>query len=195
MFFLIGIAILVGYAIYTGFISGEEIGKYTIQEFKGRVTTFSGFRLSKGRTVTHQAGPVHLTPDMNPLRMIFKVNTRGMPSSFGIKGLEYTFSIVEDTEGTIAWETAGHFSPSGDNNDRGTISRSFKPFVIDKDAYYNILSNIQDSRTFKPIVTKAEIIIKRNVAKINSNVYIIAGVVTFIAFILMCSGLEKKEQV
>jgi hypothetical protein len=192
--FIIGIGIIVGYALFTGYVSGSEIGKYTVEEFEGDVTAFAGFRWSKGKTITHQVGPLYLMPEMNPLRLILDVSRKGRASSDGIKGLVYTFALV-DENGNVVWEKSGHRSISEEEKtDISRIKIAFDAFDISASGDYYLYSNLSDERTIKPIVTNARVILRKNVMKSSSMLYIIVGVITFIGFILMISGMEKKQQ-
>ncbi len=190
--FLIGIVTLVGYMMYVVFLSGEKLGSYTIQEFDGSIVSFGGFRMTSGSTQsTHTVGPLSLSPDMNPLRMILKINQQGGKSSIGSSGLHYEFELL-DRLGNSVWKRSGGYSDSEESSGSKTVNISLGILDVEQAGEYVLLCDLKDKRTFKPVITKAEVAVRRNVARANKQVYILGGAAAFIGFVMMMTGAEKK---
>jgi len=189
--FLIGIITLVGYMMYVVFLSGEKLGTYTIQEFDGSIVSFGGFRMTSGSTQsTHTVGPLVLSPDMNPLRLNLKINQRGGGASIGSSGLHYEFELL-DRLGNSVWKRSGGYSDSEDSGSK-TVNISLGVLDVEQAGEYVLLCDLKDKRTFKPVITKAEVAVRKNVARANKQVYILGGAAAIVGFVMMMIGAEKK---
>lgn len=193
--FIIGLAVLLGYALYVGFMSGELLGEYTIQEFQGSVATLGGFTLSSGKSVTHSVGPLTLGPEMNPLRLILSVDRKGRGSTAIVKDLKYTFELAT-VEGKTVWKKNGFRSASGEKDaDQRRLRLSLGAFDIEEKGEYMLYAALEDQRTIRPIITKATVTLRRNVARGQPWVYLTSGTVMLIGFVLMIVGTGKKKEI
>ncbi len=191
--FLIGIVVLVGYAMYVGFLSGEKLGAYTIQEFDGSIFSLGGFRMTSGQSVsTHSVGPIALSPQMNPFRLILNMKQQGGGSSIGTRGIDYSFELM-DPQGNSVWKKTGTYSDSSDDSGSKSTSLSLGAFEVEQEQEYLLLCDLKDKRTFKPVITSAQVVLRRNVARANSQIYIVSGMCAAAGFVLMMLTAEKNQ--
>ncbi len=191
--FLAGIFVLVGYAMYVGFLSGEKMGAYTIQEFDGSTFSLVGFSVSKGTAkATHTVGPIAFSPEMNPVGVVLSIKQRGGGSSIGHQGVKYEFELL-DQRGNRIWKKLGAQSDSDDDSSSKSTSIALGSFEVEQAGEYMLMCDLNDERSFKPIIINAQVVFRRNVARANKQVYLVSGVFALVGFVVMISTSEKKS--
>ncbi len=169
-----------GYLVYTLHYSGHKVGTYTVREMEGHVVSLPGFQLSSGRSVSHSVGPLDLSPDMNPLRVVLRFNQVG--SSSAASRLGYSFSLVDESGATV-WQHRGQHSSSSSDSNNSTVSTPLPLINLDRPGRFALLADFTQGGSRHPVLRKAQVTIRSNVLTPRAPVVIGLALFTVAALV------------
>jgi hypothetical protein len=179
---LVSLLVLVGYFIAIANFSGHEIGRYTVREFDGGILSFPGFQMTEGQYVSHTAGPIELSPDMNPLRMTLHLKQTGVGSVVNER-LEYVLRLIDEF-GDVVWQQEGmRMESSRSSSTTSKSGISFEPFDVGRKGDYLLVSVFTEASSNDMILVKAEVSIRKNVATVNPIVAWALGLLAATTFV------------
>ena len=183
---LLGIALGVGYILFTTQFSGESLQDYDV--IRGSSISLGGMSITKASPTAKVFGPLKLGPEMNPLRANLSVKYK---IGIGL-GEHYRYQArMVDAEGSSYWEKSGYRRGSSDDDRSGkkSVSTSLATFHVENEKDYFFEVDIEDG---SGDVFGARLKIRRNVAKIHFLPPTLGGVLFLIGLVLAIVTQRKS---
>ena len=179
--FITGFIATGGYLVYTLHYSGTKVGTYTVRELDGSVVSLPGFQLTTGRAVSHTVGPLGLSPDMNPVRVVLRFNQVGSGSAGSRLG--YSFSLVDESGSTV-WQHRGqHSSGSSSGSTSSTVSTPLPLINLQRPGRFVLLADFSQGGAHHPVLRKAEVTVRRNVLTPKVSMVVTLALLTVVALV------------
>lgn len=198
---IIGAVGAISYIVYFQNYSGSEVGEYAVMTGQGAWLKIGSVTFgAEKKNIIHNAGPIKLEPEMNPLRAILKIK-RKRANSRPLASLNYDIALV-DSKGNKVFEKSGKHTKQrkpkkkNDTTVQKSTSIPLGTFDVQESDNYAILCSLKDQgeRSFS---SEAIIQVRRNVTMMNPVIPITGGVLAAIGLVMLIvvkikAGKTKK---
>lgn len=198
--FLLGLVLCPGYLVYTTMFSGEELVELTLLDRDIKSTSIGGFTsTTSGGNSAKKQQSIHLSPDMNPIRLIAKADYVKTPN---IHVTQYSeFELYFSGSQAQLWKekfTISESEPSEDDKKKTTINvgghsstnKSLKIIDIEKADTYSM--KLQQLPEQEVKVSKLSIEIRKNVQLVKPAIYITGIAMLALGLIGIIVGSKKS---